>query len=222
MSAVKRMEYKTMTQLVTESVREKILSGEIAVGTHIRQAALAKELNVSQIPVRESLLLLEGEGLITFKANKGASVTEFNLEQVDELFLLRATLEAQLLESSIPNLSHDKIKQAGFILDTLNNALKLNNAPKVWCDLNTDYHTCLYSSADLPQTQELVNILNTKAERYVRVHINSLGGVVKVGTDHKDILNACIERDVKKAVKLLKQHILSSRDEIKEVLQGVQ
>ena len=63
-----------------------------------------------------------------------------------------------------------------------------------------------------------MNILNTKAERYVRVHINSLGGVVKVGTDHKDILNACINSDVDLAVKLLKQHILSSRDEIKEVL----
>jgi len=221
MSAVKKMEYKTLTQLVTESVREKILSGEIAVGTHIRQAALAKELSVSQIPVREALLLLEGEGLITFRANKGASVTEFNLEQVDELFLLRANLESQLLASSIPNLSQDKLKQAGFILDTLDNALKLNNAPKVWCDLNTDYHSCLYSAADLPQTQELVNILNTKAERYVRVHINSLGGVVKVGTDHKDLLNACIKGDVEQAVELLKLHILSSRDEIKEVLRKV-
>jgi len=221
MSAVKKMEYKTLTQLVTESVKEKILSGEIPVGTHIRQAALAKELSVSQIPVREALLSLEGEGLITFKANKGAIVTEFNLEQVDELFLLRATLEAQLLESSIVNLTEEKLTQAGFILDTLDNALKLNNAPKIWCDLNTDYHTCLYSAADLPQTQELVNILNTKAERYVRMHINSLGGVVKVGSDHKDILNACINRDSELAVKILKQHILSSRDEIKEVLRQV-
>ncbi|PAJ74928.1 GntR family transcriptional regulator [Pseudoalteromonas sp. NBT06-2] len=218
MSAVKKMEYKTLTQLVTESVREKILSGEIAVGTHIRQATLAKELNVSQIPVREALLLLEGEGLITFRANKGASVTDFNLEQVDELFLLRATLEAQLLASSIANLSKEKLEQASCILDNLDNALKSNNAPKVWCDLNTDYHTCLYSAADLPQTQELVNILNTKAERYVRVHINSLGGVIKVGTDHKDILNACINGDTEQAVKILKQHIFSSRDEIKEVL----
>ena len=44
--------YKTRTQLVVETIREKILSGEIKAGQPLRQAALAQELNVSRIPVR--------------------------------------------------------------------------------------------------------------------------------------------------------------------------
>ena len=56
--------YKTRTQLVVETLREKILSGEIQAGQPLRQAALATELNVSRIPVREALLQLEGEGLV--------------------------------------------------------------------------------------------------------------------------------------------------------------
>ena len=48
------IEYKTRTQLVVEILREKILSGEIVAGQPLRQAALANELNVSRIPVRDS------------------------------------------------------------------------------------------------------------------------------------------------------------------------
>ncbi|MDX1362048.1 MAG: GntR family transcriptional regulator, partial [Pseudoalteromonas tetraodonis] len=50
------IEHKTRTQLVAEAIREKILSGEIKAGDPLRQAALATELNVSRIPVREALL----------------------------------------------------------------------------------------------------------------------------------------------------------------------
>ena len=53
------IEHKTRTQLVAEAIREKILSGEIKAGDPLRQAALATELNVSRIPVREALLQLE-------------------------------------------------------------------------------------------------------------------------------------------------------------------
>ena len=78
--------YKTRTQLVVETLREKILSGEIKAGQPLRQAALADELNVSRIPIREALLQLEGEGLVAFEPHKGATATELNADQVDELF----------------------------------------------------------------------------------------------------------------------------------------
>ena len=100
--------YKTRTQLVVETIREKILSGEIQAGQPLRQAALAEELNVSRIPVREALLQLEAEGLVIFEPHKGATATELNAEHVDELFELRAMLEAELLAASIPNLSFRK------------------------------------------------------------------------------------------------------------------
>ena len=101
--------YKTRTQLVVETLREKILNGEIKAGQPLRQAALAEELNVSRIPVREALLQLEAEGLVSFEPHKGATATELTVNQVDELFELRAMLEADLLAASIPNLSDEKL-----------------------------------------------------------------------------------------------------------------
>jgi len=210
--------YKTRTQLVVESLREKILSGEIKAGQPLRQAALAAELNVSRIPVREALLQLEGEGLVAFEPHKGATATQLNADQVDELFELRAMLEADLLANSLPRLSNEKLEEATQLLKKLDKALGKENAANTWSKLNSDYHNCLYSGAERPQTQDLVSTLNKNADRYIRMHLLWAGGISKAESEHNEILALCKARDVEKAVALLKQHILGSRDEIKAFL----
>lgn len=210
--------YKTRTQLVVETIREKILSGEITAGQPLRQAALAEELNVSRIPVREALLQLEAEGLVSFEPHKGATATELNVEQVDELFELRAMLEGDLLASSIPNLTDEMLELAQNLLNKLDKALGKENAANTWSELNSDYHNCLYSGANRPQTQDLVDTLNKNADRYIRMHLLWAGGISKAESEHNEILSLCRERNVEKAVAVLKQHILGSRDEIKEFL----
>lgn len=210
--------YKTRTQLVVETLREKILSGEIKAGQPLRQAALAEELNVSRIPVREALLQLEAEGLVAFEPHKGATATELNADQVDELFELRAMLEADLLANSLPNISDEKLEEATQLLKRLDKALGKENAANTWSELNSDYHNCLYSGSNRPQTQDLVNTLNKNADRYIRMHLLWAGGISKAESEHNEILALCKARDVEKAVALLKQHILGSRDEIKAFL----
>lgn len=210
--------YKTRTQLVVETLREKILSGEIKAGQPLRQAALAEELNVSRIPVREALLQLEAEGLVSFEPHKGATATELSATQVDELFELRAMLEAELLAASIPNLSEENLEEAHQLLQKLGKALGKENAANTWSELNSDYHNCLYSGANRPQTQDLVNTLNKNADRYIRMHLLWAGGISKAESEHTDLLTLSKERNVEKAVSVLKQHILGSRDEIKDFL----
>ncbi|MEW6993283.1 GntR family transcriptional regulator [Colwelliaceae bacterium MEBiC 14330] len=211
--------YKTRTQLVVETLREKILSGEFKAGESLRQAALATELNVSRIPVREALLQLEGEGLVVFEPHKGATVTELNAKHVDELFELRAMLEGNLLAASLPLLTEEKLAEASAILAKLDKALGTENAANTWSELNSNYHNCLYSAANRPQTQDLVNTLNKNADRYIRMHLLWAGGISKAGPEHNQLLAFCRTGDVDEAVAVLRHHILSSRDEIKAFLE---
>lgn len=211
--------YKTRTQLVVETLREKILSGEITAGQPLRQAALAEELNVSRIPVREALLQLEAEGLVSFEPHKGATATELNANQVDELFELRAMLESDLLAASIPNLTEEMLSNAQELLSKLDKALGKENAANTWSELNSDYHNCLYAAANRPQTQDLVDTLNKNADRYIRMHLLWAGGISKAESEHNEILALCKKKDIEGAVAMLKQHILGSRDEIKAFLE---
>lgn len=211
--------YKTRTQLVVETLREQILCGEIQAGQPLRQAVLAAQLNVSRIPVREALLQLEAEGLVAFEPHKGATATELNLSQVDELFELRATLETNLLAASIPHLQEHHIIEAKTILAELDNALGKENSANKWSELNSRYHQCLYSGADKPQTLELVNTLNKNAERFIRMHLLWAGGMCKVESEHSQLVSLCQNKNITAATNLLKQHIFGVRDEIKHFLQ---
>lgn len=210
--------YKTRTQLVVETLREKILSGEIKAGQPLRQAALADELNVSRIPVREALLQLEAEGLVSFEPHKGATATELSVDQVGELFELRAMLEADLLAASLPYITDAKLEEATVVLGKLNKALGKENAANTWSELNSKYHNFLYAGANRPQTQDLVNTLNKNADRYIRMHLLWAGGISKAESEHNELLEKCKARDIEGACAVLKQHILGSRDEIKDFL----
>lgn len=212
------IEHKTRTQLVVEAIREKILSGDIKAGDPLRQAALAEELNVSRIPVREALLQLEGEGLVEFEAHKGATATELSAAQVDEIFELRALLEAELLKHSIHKLTEQDFAEAQALLNELETAAAAGDSYLTTGTLNSRFHAKLYSRAERPHTEELVNMLNKNSERYARMHIMQSGGVDRAPDGHQKLLDLCRSGNSSKACAFLQEHIVSAKDDIKALL----
>lgn len=210
--------HKTRTQVVVEVLREKILSGDIAAGEPLRQSALAEELNVSRIPVREALLQLEAEGLVKFEAHKGATATELSVDQVTELFELRALIETDLLAKAIPNLQDEDLLQAEKYLTELETAFKQEDAVSTWSELNTLFHTCLYKPANRPHTLEVVHGLNTNCDRYIRLQLLLAGGIPRAAQDHRDMLNYCKNQQIDEAVELLRAHILHAADAIRDLV----
>ena len=211
------LEFKTRTQVVVEAIRSQILSGQIKAGEPLRQAALAEQLNVSRIPIREALLQLEAEGLVKFEPHKGATATEISPELIDELFELRALLEADLLARSIPLLTENDLNQAEQTLARLDAALQSPDHADLWPTLNTEFHSCLYKAVR-PQSYEIVGNLNKNADRYIRMHLQLAGGIQKASSEHQRLLDLCRKRDVKGACAELTSHILHAKDEIKQFL----
>ncbi|WP_372761389.1 GntR family transcriptional regulator [Pseudoalteromonas sp.] len=212
------IEHKTRTQLVAEAIREKILTGEIKGGEPLRQAALASELNVSRIPVREALLQLEAEGLVHFEAHKGATATQLSAAQIDEIFDLRALLEAELLSHSIAHLSEQDLAEAEHILSQLETAMNAGDTHSATGDLNSRFHAKLYSRAERPQTRELVDMYCKNSERYVRMHILLAGGLTTAPEEHRTLLELCRTKKTRKACDFLKKHIVEAKNDIKKLL----
>ncbi|MBV7315128.1 GntR family transcriptional regulator [Shewanella sp. NIFS-20-20] len=219
MSRTTPIVHKTRTQVVVEVLREKILSGDIGAGEPLRQSALAEELNVSRIPIREALVQLEAEGLVKFEAHKGATATELSVTQAKELFELRALIETELLAKAIPNIQDDDLKQAEQVLNQLESAFKTEDAVGSWSELNTQFHTCLYQPANRPHTLDVVHGLNTNCDRYIRLQLLLTGGIPQAEQDHRDLLEFCRTKQTDKAVKLLRNHILHAANAISELVE---
>ena len=92
MSSV-QLDIRTLSDRLVDVVREFILSGVIAADVPIRQDALAAELRVSKIPLREALARLEQDGLVVSYANRGFFVRPMSPEEAEEIYALRIKLE---------------------------------------------------------------------------------------------------------------------------------
>ncbi|HWJ13798.1 MAG TPA: GntR family transcriptional regulator, partial [Gemmatimonadaceae bacterium] len=140
------LQRQTVASMTVEALRERILRGDYPEGEPLRQDALADELGVSRIPVREALRQLEAEGLVTFSPHRGAVVSTLSLEEIEELFELRADIECELLRRAIPNTGAEHLTRANDLLDEFDAALADRESER-WGPLNWRFHSALYAPA---------------------------------------------------------------------------
>ena len=84
---------QTRTVSVYTQIRDRIISGDLAPGTWLRERDLSTELSVSRVPVREALLQLQADGFTTTGPRHGAVVRQMTIQDVSELFDIRLSIE---------------------------------------------------------------------------------------------------------------------------------
>src|SRR3546814_2324752 len=89
---------KSLTTLAVDEIRGRIVRGELGLGAPLSENALALELGVSKTPIREALLQLKMEGLVSIQPQRGSFVFDMTVEEIRQLGELRATLEVTALE----------------------------------------------------------------------------------------------------------------------------
>jgi len=213
---------KTVASSVVEILREKIISHEIKGGQPLRQDALAKELNVSRIPVREALLQLEAEGLVQFAPHKGAVATEVSAKEVDELFELRVLLECDVLRRALKSITDEELDKSEEILAEFDELLAPDADIHAWGALNWKFHKSLYLPSDRKRTIGILGQLHTNSDRYLRLQIQLSADYSRAEQEHHDLLALCRQRDKRAAVKCLKDHILTTKDELIRVINSLQ
>ena len=197
---------RTVTDEVVARLRSRILSGELAEGSVLRQDAVAAELGVSRIPVREALTQLEAEGLVRLEPHRGAFVTALEPDEVAELFDLRVMVEPALLRRAIPRQTMADLDAAAAALADFEAALAEGAADR-WGELNWRFHEALYRPAGRARTLRLAQELNNNAGRYVRLHLGLDSVRPRTDADHRRLLAFCRAHDVDAACALLTRHI---------------
>jgi DNA-binding GntR family transcriptional regulator len=195
-----------MSAAVAENLRRRIIGGEFAAGSQLRQDALAAEFGVSRIPVREALMQLEAEGLVKIHPHRGAIVSELSIEEIEELFELRAILEPRLLKASAPRLTGEDYDQLNALLKEFSAALVAKEVSR-WGELNTELHTLLYRHAGQPRSLTIVTNLLQECDRHTRLQLSLEGMRDRAEIEHAELLRLCRSGKVDAACTLLKTHI---------------
>ena len=207
---------RTLSDRVFEIVREQIVTGRLGDNAPIRQDALAAELGVSKIPLREALARLEQEGLITSQANRGYVVKPLSAARLDELFALRLAVEPPAAAHAA-GLAGDAERAAAIeAFEQLDKAAG-GNLSEV-AVRNRQFHVALVQNAERQLTVQLVERLSILSERYVVAHLEPAGRDARAHQEHRELLDAYLARDSATLHALLIGHIRATLDDLKREL----
>jgi DNA-binding GntR family transcriptional regulator len=102
----------TLVEKIADELRERIIDGTFQAGEHLQQAALAKRMGVSSIPLRETIRLLENEGFVEILPFKGARVKALTRQEIDERTKIAFALESYAVGLALPTLTEEDLDRA--------------------------------------------------------------------------------------------------------------
>lgn len=204
---------RTAAARVTAALRSRILSGGYAPGAPLRQDAVAAELGVSRIPLREALTQLQGEGLVAGAPHKGFVVRGVSRAEAEEIFGLRLHLEPAAVTLGAQRATGEERDAAAAVLARLNTASAASQY-KIAADFNREFHVALILPERNPLTAELLNRLHTASQRYVSLHLAGDGREDKAIAEHEALYNAWREGDGATAGRITHDHIERTRQDL--------
>ena len=204
---------RTLSEQVFEIVREQIVTGKLAGHSAIRQDALATELGVSKIPLREALARLEQEGLLTSHANRGYSVQPMSADEADDIFALRLSIEPQAAAYASTVANDADRATAILAFEELDSAASERLAEVAI--RNRVFHTALVRPGRRLLTTQMVERLTILAERYVVAHLRPAGREDRAHLEHRQMLDAWLARDDDRMLTLLTSHIQSTLTDLR-------
>lgn len=209
---------RTVSEQVYNAVRDRILSGQIAPESPIRQDALSAALGVSKIPLREALTRLEQDGLVSSHPNRGYVVTPMTGAEADEVFALRLKLEpeATAIGATTANSQQRRIATEAFeLLDA--EAEKSEARMGV---LNREFHLALIRPSGKFVTIQLIERLQLIAERYVRAHLEPQGRERRARAEHAGLLKAWLAGDAAAVQRKVEIHISGALEDLRTELES--
>ena len=207
---------RTLSERVFDIVREQIVVGELATDMPIRQDALAAELGVSKIPVREALARLEQEGLLISHPNRGYLVRPMSAAEADEIYALRLALEPAAAAFAAVHAGDAEREEVQRVFERLDAAASDNLADVAV--RNRDFHTALVRVGGRLLTTQMVQRLSILSERYVVAHLEPSGRESRAHLEHRQLLDAWMARDGDTVEHLLTEHIKATLADLKAQL----
>ncbi len=184
------------------ALRAAILEGELLPGQRVNQEAWAARAGVSPIPVREALRALAGEGLVTYRPRRGYVVTELDLADLEEVYRLRRSLEAEALRRGVPLAGESDLAALAAAAD------ECRTAPDTPARLeaNRRFHELLHGLAGSRPLLRLIGLLWDSTEAYRALYYALPGEAAEADRAHAAILAAVADGDAERAVELEDAH----------------
>lgn len=198
---------------VYEELRESILSSVLEPGSRLIEEKLATELAVGCVPVREALLRLESENMVTLLPDDHFAVSLFTIEDLKEIYFMRSVLEGTAAGVAANNLSQEELLRLEELCQGMEKSLEeedFDNLPLY----NAGFHQTIYQAAKSPRLYRLiVQLWNSFPKSSMGFLTLRAPVIVK---EHKEIFKRLQKRDAEGSEEAVREHIIGALGDLAE------
>lgn len=208
---VRTIQNKSISSIICDQLEEMILSGKIKSGERINESQLSKILGVSRAPIREACRQLERSGMVEVRNNKGTFVKQIDLREVEELYEIRAALDALAGEKAALAITDEQQGVLYGLLEEMQLATEKED-PQQYYKTNLDFHMCIMRIAGNSSLIHIYEGICKKASLFRQTSLSIPGRLPESLDHHRLIYEAIISKDSAKAARLMKDHIMEAKD----------
>jgi DNA-binding GntR family transcriptional regulator len=187
----------------------RILSGELAPGSHLKEEELAELCGVSRTPVRDALRSLAADFYVSIVPNHGTYVSDWSVADIDDIFTLRGMLEGYAAKRAASRATADQIKTMASCCDDIEQALGKKPTPDIdgFLAANRLLHQTITQAADSERLSLMLGrlveqpIVVKTAMAYERDELR------RSNDHHRELVSAMEARDEKWAEAVMTAHI---------------
>lgn len=197
---------EVMADFIYEQIKELILTKQILCGEKIVEQKLEEQFGVSRTPVREAIRHLATDGIVNLYPNRYAEVITFTDESIREFGCVRIAIDCLAAQMAIQNASNSEFKTLAVLAEKCSEASAAKNLyDRIKYD--SDFHLGLAKLSKNPLLYDFESKLCFK-QRLIQTYLlgNDAPAVCDV-RQHEEIVDALIERNVKKVLNLISQHL---------------
>jgi DNA-binding GntR family transcriptional regulator len=199
-----------LPDILYRRLRSGILSGTLKPGQILRQEELARQSNVSRVPLREAMGRLEADGLVVLRPRRGYAVRSLDESEIVEIYELRAVVEQHAGEIAARARTKDDVQRVNEILRKME-ALDVGRPECLarWATLNYDFHANIIAAGRRPRLARTAEALRAAIEPYLRRDVESHlpRHIHQAERDHREIFEAFRAGDAHGLGQLCRQHV---------------
>lgn len=205
---------ETTKERVYKEIKGAILSGRISPEEIFTEVKLANTLNTSRTPVRESLQDLLKEGLIVAIPRKGLAVRKVTSIEVEQVFLLRKSIESEVIKKLINRITDEELQVLEQIC--LGQEEAMNNRDEVaFITLDQEFHLTITRFAHYELIEQILLNLHNLCTLIGLQAVKRKNRMVEVLAEHRQIIGALRSQEPTVAAEAIIGHLANTRDSLR-------
>lgn len=203
---VKMDEFLPLRDVVFNTLRQAILTGELKPGERLMEIHLANRLGVSRTPIREAIRKLELEGLVTMIPRRGAEVAQITEKSMSDVLEVRRAMDALCAQLACERMTEEELGKLREACEQFERATATGDVKKI-AQADVNLHDIILQATGNSRLIQLVNNLSEQMYRYRFEYIKDFSQHERLVEEHRIIYESLAHRDREQAARAAETHI---------------